>query len=159
MKGSAKVIEVLNDVLAAEILAIIQYESQHAYAEESLALKGLGDMFHEASLKEMDHMEDLAERILFLEGTPETKLRGKPVSSGEARVMVVADIELEYDAIKRLNNGIKTCVAEGDNGSRAILEEILRDEEEHADKFEDVRDLIDSLGKHYLATLVDKKSK
>ncbi len=159
MKGSAKVIEVLNDVLAAEILAIIQYESQHAYAEETLALKGLGEIFHEASLKEMDHMEDLTERILFLEGTPETKLKGKPVFTGEVRVLAVADIELEYDAIKRLNDGIKLCVAEGDNGSRALLEEILQDEEEHADRFEDVRDLIDSLGKHYLATLVNEKSK
>ena len=159
MKGSDKVIDVLNDVLAAEILAIVQYETHHAYAEEALALKGLGEMFHEESLNEMDHMEDLAERVLFLEGIPETKLKGKPVPGGEARAMVVADIELEYDAIKRLNDGIKICVAEGDNGSRALLEEILKDEEEHADKFEDVRDLIDSLGKHYLATLVDKKSK
>src|SRR3990172_3808569 len=136
MKGSAKVIEVLNDVLEAEILAVIQYESHHFHAEETLALKKLGEIFHEASLKEMDHMEDLSERIHFLEGIPTTKLARKPAPLGDARAMVDANIKLEYDAIERLNKGIKICVQEGDNGSRALLEEILKDEEEHADKFE-----------------------
>ena len=157
MKGSDKVIEILNEVLAAEILAIIQYESHHYHAEETLALKRLGEMFHEASEKEMKHMEDLSERIHFLEGLPTTKLLGKPAPVGDAKAMVEANIELEYDAIKRLNRGIKLCCDEGDNGSRALLESILKDEEDHADEFEDVRDLIDSLGKHYLATLVEKK--
>ena len=46
------------------------------------------------------------------------------------------DLDLEYNAVKRLNDGIKVCVAVGDNGSRELLEKILVDEEHHIDYLE-----------------------
>ena len=50
MKGSPKVLELLNEILTDEILGIAQYEAQHYQAEETLALEKLGEIFHEASL-------------------------------------------------------------------------------------------------------------
>jgi bacterioferritin len=59
---------------------------------------------------------------------------------------------LEYDAVKRLNDGIATCVAAGDNGSRELLEEILTDEEEHIDWLEGQLHSIGEMGiENYLA--------
>jgi bacterioferritin len=153
MKGSPKVLEMLNEILAHEILGIAQYEAQHYQAEETLALKKLAEMFHEAAMTEMEHMEKLSERIHFLEGTPVMKITGKVAEVGDARSMVADDVQLEYDAIEKLNGFIKVCWEEGDGGSRLLFEEILKDEEEHADKFEDVLHLIDTLGDHYLAEL------
>ena len=46
------------------------------------------------------------------------------------------DLQLEYDAVKRLNDGIKTCEAANDNGSRELLKTILVDEEHHIDWLE-----------------------
>ena len=64
-------------------------------------------------------------------------------------------LALETDAIARLNRGIVTCTKEGDHGSRQLLEEILRGEEEHADWLESQLDLVDQIGEaHYLAQQV-----
>lgn len=154
MKGSPKVLKLLNELLADEVLGIAQYEAQHYQAEETLALKKLAEMFHKASLTEMEHMEKLSERIHFLEGRPEIKMMGKLAEVGDARPMVEADIQLEYNAIEKINRGIKLCWEEGDAGSRLLLEGMLKDEEDHAENFEDVLQLIDTLGDHYLAELV-----
>lgn len=153
MKGSEKVIKFLNEALAEEMLAIIQYETQHYQSEETLGYKKLAEIFHKSSLDEMKHLEKLAERIHFLEGKPEIKLPRKPADIGDPKKMVEDDIQAEYDAIKQYNEGIKICWEERDSGTRVLLEEILRDEEGHADEFEIILGLINSLGNDYLATL------
>jgi bacterioferritin len=104
-------------------------------------------------LNEMKHMEKLAERIIFLEAIPTYVPKGKPHPAGDALAMVQADKNLEYEAVKMYNRLVKTCVEEEDNGSRAILEEILRDEEKHADLFETEERRIKDMDKAYLATL------
>ena len=68
------------------------------------------------------------------------------------REMFEADRALEVEAIPRLNEYIALCVAEGDNGTRALLEEILRSEEEHLDWLDEQLGLMDTLGEtSYLA--------
>ena len=62
------------------------------------------------------------------------------------------DLDLERAAIERLNQGIGLCVAERDNGSRDLLEDILEGEEEHADWLKSQLELIRQVGEaHYLA--------
>ncbi len=62
------------------------------------------------------------------------------------------DLELEKAGIERLNGGIATCVAEGDNGSRDLLEDVLESEEDHANWLETQLELIRQVGEaHYLA--------
>ena len=68
------------------------------------------------------------------------------------------DVQLEYDAVKRLNAGIKTCTETGDNGSRTLLEEILSEEEHHIDWLEAQLHAIQEIGiENYLAQQMHEK--
>ena len=62
------------------------------------------------------------ERILYLDGTPNMSDYFKINIGQSVKEQFKNDLDLEYDAVKRLNEGIKTCVAVGDNGSRDLLE-------------------------------------
>ena len=151
MRGDAKVIELLNDVLTAELTAINQYFI-HAKMCENWGYRHLADYVRHESIDEMKHADVLIDRILFLEGIPNMQ-RLNPVRVGETvPEQFAVDLQLEYDAIKRLNDGIATCVAAGDNASRHLLEEILVSEEEHTDWLEAQLELIRQIGEqNYLA--------
>ena len=100
----------------------------------------------------MKHADIVIDRILFLEGVPNMQ-RLYPVTVGETVAeQFEVDLQLEYTAIKRLNDGIAVCVAVGDNASRALLEGILVSEEEHADWLEAQLELVRQVGEqNYLA--------
>jgi hypothetical protein len=68
------------------------------------------------------------------------------------------DLQVEYDAVKRLNDGIKLCVAQGDNASRELAEKILTDEEHHIDWLEAQLHAIGEMGiANYLAQQLKKE--
>jgi bacterioferritin len=84
---------------------------------------------------------------LFLEGVPNMQ-RYFPVKVGEDAIeQHRLDLELEYDAVKRLNNGIALCREKGDNGTRELLESILEQEEEGIDWLEAQLNVIETIGK------------
>ena len=151
MRGNPQVIEILNDVLTAELTAINQYFI-HAKMCENWGYVRLGEYVRHESIDEMKHADQLIDRILFLEGLPNMQ-RLNPVRVGETvPEQFDLDLQLEYDAVKRLNDGIAACVAAGDNASRHLLEEILVSEEEHADWLEAQIELIRQIGEqNYLA--------
>ncbi|MDT8067657.1 MAG: bacterioferritin [Terriglobia bacterium] len=135
MKGDKKVIELLNEVLKAELTAINQY-FLHAEMCENWGYERLGKLIRKESIEEMTHAEKLIERILYLDGTPNMSDYFKINIGATVEQQFRNDVELEYTAVKRLNNGIPTCVSAGDNGSRELLEKILTDEEHHIDWLE-----------------------
>ncbi len=151
MKGNDSVIDVLNDVLTAELTAINQYFI-HAKMCENWGYARLAEYVRHESIDEMKHADEIIDRILFLEGVPNMQ-RLNPVKVGETvPEQFEVDLQLEYVAIRRLNDGIATCVAASDNATRALLEEILVSEEEHADWLEGQIELIRQVGEaHYLA--------
>lgn len=151
MQGSEAVVELLNEVLTAELTAVNQY-FVHAKICENWGYLRLAHHAREESIGEMKDADHLIERILYLEGTPNLQRLGT-VSVGETvPEQLRLDLELERDAIERLNRGIARCVAEGDNGSRELLEDILEGEEDHADWLESQLELIRQMGEpHYLA--------
>lgn len=151
MKGEKKIIEILNDVLTAELTAINQY-FVHAEMCDNWGYDRLHDVIRKHSIGEMKHAEELIERILFLEGVPNVQKLGK-ISIGEDVTEILrADYALEMDALPRLNKGIETCGELGDNNSRHLLEEILEDEEKHVDWIEEQLSLIEQVGiQNYLA--------
>ena len=151
MQGDAKVIEILNDVLTAELTAINQYFIQ-AKMCENWGYGRLADYIRHESIDEMKHADVLIDRILFLEGLPNMQ-RLYPVQVGETvKEQFEVDLQLEYTAVKRLNAGIAACVEAGDNATRALLEGILVSEEEHADWLEAQLELIRQVGEqNYLA--------
>jgi bacterioferritin len=151
MKGDAKVIEFLNQVLKAELTAINQY-FLHAEMCENWGYERLAKLIKKESIEEMTHAEKLMERILYLDGTPNMTDYFKINVGATVEAQLKNDLQLEYDAVKRLNAGIKLCVAAGDNGSRDLAQKILDDEENHIDWLEGQLHAIGEMGvANYLA--------
>jgi bacterioferritin len=151
MKGDAKVIAVLQEVLKAELTAINQY-FLHAEMCENWGYEKLAAQTRAESIEEMTHAEKLIERILLLDGTPNMSDYFKIVVGADVKAQFSNDLNVEYDAVKRLNEGIRLCVAAGDNGSRELLQRILVDEEHHIDYLEAQLHAIQEIGlPNYLA--------
>jgi bacterioferritin len=151
MKGHDDIIELLNDVLTAELTAINQYFVD-AKMYQNWGYQRLAKRFKDESIDEMHDADKLIERILYLEGLPNLQRLGT-VRVGETPLeKLQLALELEHEAIERLNRGIARCVELSDNGSRELLEEILVGEESHADWLEAQLELVRQLGDaHYLA--------
>ncbi len=151
MQGQAEIIELLNEVLTAELTAINQYFI-HAKMQEHWGYEHLAKSTRDESIDEMKHAEKVIDRILYLDGTPNLQ-RLSPLRVGETAVeQLRLDLSLEAEAIPRLNRGIAAATAAGDNGTRELFETILVDEEEHADWLESQLSLVDQIGEqHYLA--------
>jgi bacterioferritin len=151
MKGHDKVIELLNEVLTAELTAINQYFI-HARMCQNWGYARLAKKIRHESIDEMKHADELMGRILYLEGLPNVQRLGKINVGQTVPEQLKLDLEVEKQAITRLNSFIETCRSLGDNGSRELLEEILHGEEEHADWLEAQLHLIGQVGEaNYLA--------
>jgi len=151
MKGDPKVIEILNDVLTAELTAINQY-FVHAEMCENWGYDRLRHIIRKHSIGEMKHAEELIERVLFLEGIPNVQRLGKITIGENVPEILKSDYALEMEALPRLNEGIETCRELGDNNSRHLLEEILEEEEEHVDWLEAQMTLLEQVGvQNYLS--------
>ena len=151
VKGDAKVIEMLNELLTSELTAINQYFVHHKMCA-NWGYKRLSKKKYEESIEEMKHADRVIERILFLDGVPNMQ-RLSPVRVGEDAIeQHKLDLQLEYEARARLNEGIALCVGKADNGTRELLESILKDEEDGIDWLETQLHLVDEIGKErYLA--------
>jgi bacterioferritin len=151
MKGDQAIIDALNDVLTAELTAINQYFIHYKMCANWNYAK-LAKKKKEESIEEMRHADEVIERILFLEGVPNMQ-RLSPVRVGEDPIeQHQVDLQLETEAVKRLNAGIELCVAKADNGTRALFEKLLLQEEESVDWHEAQLHLVQQLGKeNYLA--------
>ena len=154
MKGQEKIIELLNDVLTAELTAINQYWV-HARMCENWGYSKLWEKIRYEAIDEMKHADKVVARILFYEGMPNLARLGSIKIGQTVKEQLELDLQLEHVALERLNKGIAACVAAGDNGSRELLEAILVDEEEHTDWLEAQLDLIEQVGlQNYLAAQI-----
>src|SRR5262245_52539418 len=129
MQGDPDVLQVLGDVLAAELTAINQY-FVHSKMCANWGYHKLAKKKREESIEEMHDAEKIMDRILFFDGIPNMQ-RMNPVKVGEDPIeQHRVDLALEVEAVARLNRGIAVCRDKGDNGTRELLESILKGEEE-----------------------------
>lgn len=135
MKGSPKVIEILNQALYEELTAINQY-FLHAEMCENWHYHRLAGLIKSQSIGEMKHAEELIERILFLDGTPNLTKPMQLTIGNTVKEQIESDLKLEVEAVAMYNRAIETCRAEGDNASAELFERLLRDEEQHVDFLE-----------------------
>lgn len=157
MKGDPKVLAMLNEVLKAELTAINQY-FLHAEMLENWGYHKLAGITRKESIEEMGHAEKLLERILFLDGSPNMSDYFKINIGNTVPDQIKNDVELEYNAVKRLNDFIPACRDLKDDGSRELLESILSDEEEHIDFLEAQLHTIDEVGiQNYLSQQMGKE--
>lgn len=155
MKGNDKVIVKLNDLLADELTAVNQY-MVHSSMCENWGYGELHEKVEKRAITEMKHAESLIERILFLDGVPVVSNLKKVNIGAQVEAQLANDLAAEIDAVKAYNEGIRLAVEEGDNGSRELLESILRDEEDHVDWLEAQRDQITQMGiQNYLVEQVN----
>ena len=151
MKGNAKLIETLNEILTGELTAINQYFI-HAKMCANWGFARLAHKVREESIEEMKHADEVIERILFLEGVPNMQRLDK-VRVGETVLeQFKLDLKLEELAIPRLNKAVAQATELGDNTTRELVERILVSEEDHVDWLEAQLGLIKTVGEqNYLA--------
>src|SRR4030042_2294404 len=150
---SQKVIDLLNKARARELTAISQYMSQH-YELEDIDFGKLASKIKEIAITEMKHAEKLAERILFLNGEPTSKPDALPKKGQQIPQILTTDMARESGAIKMYNEAAMVCAAEKDQISKELFEDLLKDEEDHLNYFDNTKDHVDKLGAAYLATLL-----
>ena len=144
MKGNPKVLSELNKALREELTAINQY-FLHAEMCENWGYHKLSEYIKKQSIGEMKHAEVLMERILFLDGTPSMMPMELNIG-GTVKGMLESDLALEVSAVKQYNDAVAIATKEGDNGSRDLFVELLKDEEEHVDFLEAQLHQIKELG-------------
>jgi bacterioferritin len=155
MKGNAKIIATLNAQLADELTAISQY-MVHSEMCDNWGYGKLHTKIEKRAIDEMKHAEKLIARIIFLEGLPKVSALNKISIGADVLAQLKNDHSAEAGAIKTYNAAIKEAVALGDNGTRELLESILKDEEDHIDWLEAQMDQITQMGiQNYLVEQVD----
>jgi bacterioferritin len=145
MKGEVKVIETLNHLLADELTAISQY-MVHAGMCDNWGYEKLHAAIEKRAIEEMKHAEMHIDRILFLEGQPVVSKLNAMAIGASVEVQLRNDHESEQGAIKAYNAAIRLAVDLADNGTRDMLESILKDEERHIDWLEAQLDQIAQMG-------------
>lgn len=145
MKGDAKVIEFLNDALKNELTAVNQYWL-HYRLLDNMGLKKLAAFERHESIDEMKHADQLAERILFLDGLPNFQMLGRLRVGETVEEILKADLELEYEALPPLRDAIVHCESVRDFVSRDLFASILSNEEEHVDVLETQFEMIKQMG-------------
>ena len=135
-----EIIDRLNFLRAQELFAIQQY-MHHYYKVKGQDFADIRDIERDIAIVEMRHAETLAEKINMLGGHPIAhpgeipEMAGIKVSGGESTEgMIRADLELERNAIDHYTRAIRD-IGDSDPGTRKILEDILVQEEEHADTY------------------------
>jgi bacterioferritin len=145
MQGDQEILTALNEILTSELTAINQYFIHHKMLQNWHYLR-LSKKKREESIEEMKHADKLIERILFLDGVPNLQRLG-PVKVGEEPIeMHKLDLELEREAVARLNKAIALCLSKQD-GTRELLEDLLKEEEESVDWLEAQLKLVADIGR------------
>ena len=150
----ARVTQLLNDALTFELTVTNAY-FLHARMLENWGLPRLGKVYYDLSIDEMRDADDLINRILLFDGHPNVQ-RLNPIHVGETpEEMLRLALESEKAAVAQFNASAEECHQLGDHGTAAVFEEMVRDEETHADWFESQLDAIERVGlQQYLAQQV-----
>ena len=145
MRGDPAIIARLNEVLTNELTSVNQY-FLHARMLGNWGYRTLGKLIYEESIGEMKHADKLVHRILFLDGLPNLQDLHKLAVGETVLEALTADLNLETAGRTALVDGVAQCEAAQDYVSREILEDILRDTEDHIDFLETQLNLFNTLG-------------
>ena len=145
MKGSKKLLLVLNSLLADELTVVNQY-MVHSEMCENWGYNKLHMAIRKQAIDEMHHAEWLIERIIFFEGAP-TVSKLNPIKIGKTvSEMISNDHDDELKVVHDYNEAIRLAHEVYDEGSVDLLTKILKMEEGHVDWGEIQRAQIEQMG-------------
>ena len=150
-----RVVELLNDALTFELTVTNTY-FLHARMLDNWGLPKLGKVFYDLSIDEMRDADDLINRILMFDGHPNLQRLGSIQVGETPEEMLSLALDSERDAVTKFNAAAEECHELGDHGTASVFEDMVRDEEKHADWFESQLDAISRVGaQQYLAQHVN----
>ena len=151
MQGDPRIIDLLNQVLRKELTGINQYFI-HSRMCENWGYKRLEKVHYDESIDEMKHADGIIKRILFLDGVPNVSDYDAIRVGPSVREQLDNDLGLEMAALEVLRRGVRLCLEGNDDGSRELLEHMIRDEERHVNWLEAQKHQIQEIGyENYLA--------
>ncbi|WP_348753213.1 ferritin-like domain-containing protein [uncultured Aquincola sp.] len=140
-----QIVKLLNDALATELVCVLRYKRHH-FTAKGMNSPAIADEFLVHANEETAHSEKLAERIVQLGGEPDfspaTLLQRSHADYDESKdlkAMVRANLVAERVAVETYRQMID-LIGDKDPTTRRLLEDVLRDEEEHADELADLLD-------------------
>jgi bacterioferritin len=145
MKGDKKVIEYLNRALRHELTAVNQYWLHNRLLDDWGFTK-LAKKEREESIEEMQHADQLIDRIIFLEGLPNLQTLD-PLRIGQSlKEVIECDLAGEYSARALYKEAREVCLEAGDYVTMKLFETLMADEEGHIDFLESQLELIARIG-------------
>ena len=139
------IVQLLNDALATELVCVLRYKRHH-FTAKGMTSPAIAEEFMVHAQAEAGHGDRLAERIVQLGGetdfSPDTLLQRSHAeydASSDLKAMIRANLVAERVAVEAYRQMI-VLVGDKDPTTRRLLEDILGDEEEHADEMADLLD-------------------
>jgi bacterioferritin len=145
-----KSIELLNKAVADELTAVHQYMYFHFHCEDQ-GFELLSGLFERTAIEEMQHVELLAERIIFLGGDVEMVASGSVDRIQDVAEMLKMGIQMEQNSVRDYNLWANECAANADSGSKKVFEGLVDDEERHYDQYDNEQNNLKRFGDRYLA--------
>ena len=158
MSKKEKSIELLNKAVADELVAVHQYMYFHFRCDD-MGYDLLSGLFKRTAIQEMMHVEQLAERILFLKGEVEMKPTSDIKQIHDPEEMLKTATAMEEGSVNDYNRWANECAAHADSVSKKLFEALVAEEEVHQDQFETELDNLAKFGANYLALQSIERSK
>lgn len=158
MSKKERSIELLNKAVADELLAVHQYMYFHFWCDD-MGFDLVSNLFKRTAIQEMMHVEQLAERVLFLKGEVEMKTAGAVQKIHDVKGMLELASKMESGSVDDYNKWANECAANADSVSKKLFEALTAEEEVHQDQFETELENLEKFGDHYLALQSVERSK
>ncbi len=154
----AKSIELLNKAIGDELTAVHQYMYFHFHCDDQ-GYDLLAGLFKRTAIDEMMHIEQLAERILFLKGEVEMKATEDVKKVHDVKAMLEMAVNMEESSARDYNLWANECSANADSVSKKLFESLVEDEERHGDQYDVEMENLKKFGDNYLALQSIERSK
>ena len=153
-----KSIELLNQAIADELKTVHQYMYFHFHCDDQ-GYDPLANLFKRTAIEEMIHIEQLAERILFLKGEVEMIPNDNVKKTHDVKAMLEMASEMETSSANDYNKWANECSANADSASKKLFEALVEDEERHFDQYDIELENMGKYGDNYLALQSIERSK
>lgn len=153
-----KSIELLNKSVADELTAVHQYMYFHFHCDDQ-GYDLLANLFRRTAIEEMMHIEQLAERILFLKGDVEMKASEEVKKVHNVKEMLDMAAEMEKQSAHDYNVFANECAQNADSVTKKLFEALVADEERHFDQYDVELENLQKFGDNYLALQSIERSK